>query len=81
MHNRNLTQPLNVDKLLDILEFDVPARWCKEFTVQGFDPLDEGLRKFVEFCTRLESCEHSKGKRKGENPLKPKTTGNIRPKF
>eukprot|EP00957_Ditylum_brightwellii_P190328 14488042-Ditylum_brightwellii.AAC.1 len=58
-HNRNPTQPLDTDELLDILEFGVPASWHREFTVQGFDPVDQGLHKFVEFCTRLESCEPS----------------------
>eukprot|EP00957_Ditylum_brightwellii_P061539 4670113-Ditylum_brightwellii.AAC.1 len=53
-------QPLDKDELLDILKFGVPASWRREFTVQGFDPVDKGLRKFVEFCTRLESCELNK---------------------
>eukprot|EP00957_Ditylum_brightwellii_P200121 15256140-Ditylum_brightwellii.AAC.1 len=75
IHNGNLTQPLNVDELLDILEFGVPARWRREFTVQGFDPVDQGLRKFVEFYTRLELCESSMGKPKGKKLSKPKTAG------
>eukprot|EP00957_Ditylum_brightwellii_P163711 12464040-Ditylum_brightwellii.AAC.1 len=37
-HNGNPTQPLNPDELMDILEFEVPASWRREFTVQGFDP-------------------------------------------
>eukprot|EP00957_Ditylum_brightwellii_P202067 15328438-Ditylum_brightwellii.AAC.1 len=53
-HNGNPTQPLNPDELMDILEFGVPASWRREFTVQGFDSVDQGLCKFVEFCTRLE---------------------------
>eukprot|EP00957_Ditylum_brightwellii_P136447 10406297-Ditylum_brightwellii.AAC.1 len=60
-HNRNPMQPLDADELLDILEVGVPASWRREFTVQGFDSVDQGLRKFVEFCTCLESCEPSKG--------------------
>eukprot|EP00957_Ditylum_brightwellii_P150826 11484543-Ditylum_brightwellii.AAC.1 len=40
-HNRNKTQPLNEDKLMDILEYGVPARWHREFTIQGFDPVDQ----------------------------------------
>eukprot|EP00957_Ditylum_brightwellii_P040685 3079804-Ditylum_brightwellii.AAC.1 len=59
MHNRNAIQPLDKDKLLDILEYRVPASWCREFTVQGFDPVNQGLQKFVEFCTHLESREPS----------------------
>eukprot|EP00957_Ditylum_brightwellii_P023358 1763067-Ditylum_brightwellii.AAC.1 len=43
-HNGNLTQPLSTDKLLDILEYRVLAKWCREFTVQGFDPMDQGLQ-------------------------------------
>eukprot|EP00957_Ditylum_brightwellii_P106813 8149008-Ditylum_brightwellii.AAC.1 len=43
-HNGNLTQPLDVDKLLDILEYGVPAKWRREFTVQSFDPVDQGLQ-------------------------------------
>eukprot|EP00957_Ditylum_brightwellii_P119848 9144880-Ditylum_brightwellii.AAC.1 len=34
--------------------------------------MDQGLRKFVEFCTRLESCEPSKGGSKSEKPSKSK---------
>eukprot|EP00957_Ditylum_brightwellii_P179614 13682064-Ditylum_brightwellii.AAC.1 len=60
-HNENPTQPLNANETFDILEFGVPTSWCREFTVQGFDFVDQGLRKFVEICTRLESCEPSEG--------------------
>eukprot|EP00957_Ditylum_brightwellii_P016992 1281046-Ditylum_brightwellii.AAC.1 len=74
-HNRNLTQPLNADELLDILEFGVLVSWRREFTVQGFDPMDHGLCKFVEFCTCLELCEPSKGRPKGEKLSKLKTVG------
>eukprot|EP00957_Ditylum_brightwellii_P095406 7267134-Ditylum_brightwellii.AAC.1 len=42
-HNGSPTQPLNADELLDILEYGVPLIWCREFTVQGFDPVDQGL--------------------------------------
>ena len=43
--------------------------------MQGFDPVDQGLQKIVEFCTRLELCEPSEDKPKGKKPSKPKTTG------
>eukprot|EP00957_Ditylum_brightwellii_P056206 4260883-Ditylum_brightwellii.AAC.1 len=62
--HRNKTQPLNEDKLMDILEYGVPARWCRKFTLQRFDPVDQGLNFFVEFCTRLESCEPNADKPK-----------------
>eukprot|EP00957_Ditylum_brightwellii_P125174 9542993-Ditylum_brightwellii.AAC.1 len=42
-HNGNPTQPLDADELMDILEFGVPASWRREFTVQGFNPVDQGL--------------------------------------
>eukprot|EP00957_Ditylum_brightwellii_P128227 9779617-Ditylum_brightwellii.AAC.1 len=79
-HNRNPTQPLGADELLVILEFGVRVSWHREFTVQGFDPMDKGLRKFVEFCTHLESCEPSKVESKGEKPLKLKTAGKCKAK-
>eukprot|EP00957_Ditylum_brightwellii_P119403 9109148-Ditylum_brightwellii.AAC.1 len=37
-------QPLDKDTLLDIVKFGVPASWRKEFTVQGFNPVNQGLR-------------------------------------
>eukprot|EP00957_Ditylum_brightwellii_P098491 7503322-Ditylum_brightwellii.AAC.1 len=84
-HNRNCIQPLNKDKLLDILEYGVPVPWHIEFTVKGFDPVDQGLRKSVEFCTCLELCEpimdkpkdkkspksENAGKRKADTPTRP----------
>eukprot|EP00957_Ditylum_brightwellii_P129124 9849337-Ditylum_brightwellii.AAC.1 len=47
--NGNHIQPLDNNKLLDILEYGVPASWHRKFSVQGFDPVDQGLQKFVEF--------------------------------
>ena len=44
-------------KFMEILEYSVPAYYCREFTVQGFDPLTQGLKKFIKFCTQLECCE------------------------
>eukprot|EP00957_Ditylum_brightwellii_P171796 13078119-Ditylum_brightwellii.AAC.1 len=40
--------PLNEDKIIYILEYGVPASWRMEFTVWGFDPVDQGLKKIVE---------------------------------
>ena len=48
--------------------------------MQGFDPVGQGLCKFVEFCTRLELCEPSKGEPKGEKSSKPKTAGKRKAK-
>eukprot|EP00957_Ditylum_brightwellii_P131590 10035327-Ditylum_brightwellii.AAC.1 len=66
VHNRNRIQPLNDEELLDILEYGVPASWRREFIVQGFGPVDQELRKFEEFGTRLESYEPSASKPKDE---------------
>lgn len=79
-HNGNPTKSLDMDRLLDILEFGVPSSWQREFTVQGFDPMDQGLHKFLEFCTCLESCEPSKVEPKGEKPTKSKTVGKRKAK-
>eukprot|EP00957_Ditylum_brightwellii_P183427 13972288-Ditylum_brightwellii.AAC.1 len=68
-------QPLNADKLLDIFKFGVLASWRREFTMQGFDPVDQGLCKFVEFCTCLEFCEPSEDRPKVEKPAKAKSVG------
>eukprot|EP00957_Ditylum_brightwellii_P135057 10297343-Ditylum_brightwellii.AAC.1 len=65
---------------MDILEFGVPASWRREFTVQGFDPVDQGLRKFVEFCTRLELCVPSRSKPKDEPSLTSKIAGKRKAK-
>eukprot|EP00957_Ditylum_brightwellii_P054359 4119115-Ditylum_brightwellii.AAC.1 len=60
---------------MDILEFGVPASWRREFTVQGFNPVDQGIQKFVKFCTRLELCVPSGPEPKVEPSLTSKTSG------
>eukprot|EP00957_Ditylum_brightwellii_P144967 11041909-Ditylum_brightwellii.AAC.2 len=80
VHKANPTQPLEKDELLDVLEFGIPASWHREFTLQGFDPVDQGLRKFVEFCTRLESCGPNEDKPKVKKPAKL-GEGSVRTKF
>ena len=74
-HNGTATQPLDTDELLDILEYGVPSSWRREFTVQGFDPVDQGIRKFVEFCTRLELCVPSGPEPKVESSQTAKAAG------
>eukprot|EP00957_Ditylum_brightwellii_P143030 10898099-Ditylum_brightwellii.AAC.1 len=71
-YNGNKIQQLNDVELFNILEYGVPASWCREFTKQGFDPVDQGFRKFVEFCTCLELCEHSADKPKDKKSPKSK---------
>eukprot|EP00957_Ditylum_brightwellii_P178609 13605003-Ditylum_brightwellii.AAC.1 len=73
--NRNKVQPLDKEKIMDILEYGVPVVWCREFTIQGFDPVDQGLKNFVELCTRLESCEPSMDKPKDKKYPNPKNAG------
>eukprot|EP00957_Ditylum_brightwellii_P089701 6831567-Ditylum_brightwellii.AAC.1 len=63
---------------MDILEYGVPVSWRREFTVQDFDPVDQGLKNFVEFCTRLELCEPSADKPKDEKAPKPKNAGKCK---
>eukprot|EP00957_Ditylum_brightwellii_P087955 6698130-Ditylum_brightwellii.AAC.1 len=65
---------------MDILEFGVPASWRREFTVQGFDLVDQGIRKFVEFCTRLELCVPSGPEPKDNLSLTSKVTGKCKAK-
>ena len=74
-HNGTATQPLDPDELMDILEYGVPASWRREFTVQGFDPVDQGIRKFVEFCTRLELCVPSGPEPKVDSSQTSKAAG------
>eukprot|EP00957_Ditylum_brightwellii_P128827 9827442-Ditylum_brightwellii.AAC.1 len=42
--NGNEVQPLDKDKIMDILEYGVPVAQHREFTLQGFDPVDQGLK-------------------------------------
>eukprot|EP00957_Ditylum_brightwellii_P063450 4816568-Ditylum_brightwellii.AAC.1 len=65
---------------MDILEFRVLLSWCREFTVQGFNPVDQGLRKFVEFFTRLELSVPSKAGPKDESSLTSKIAGKRKAK-
>eukprot|EP00957_Ditylum_brightwellii_P149386 11378120-Ditylum_brightwellii.AAC.1 len=65
---------------MDILEFGVPASWRREFTVQRFDPVDQGICKFMEFYTRLELCAPSGHKPKDELALTSKITGKHKAK-
>eukprot|EP00957_Ditylum_brightwellii_P011128 843280-Ditylum_brightwellii.AAC.2 len=68
-------QPLDPDELMDILEFGVLVSWRREFTMQGFDPVDQGIQKFAEFCTWLELCVPSGPEPKDKPSLTSKITG------
>eukprot|EP00957_Ditylum_brightwellii_P150387 11451783-Ditylum_brightwellii.AAC.1 len=65
---------------MGILEFGVPASWHREFTVQRFDPVDQGIIKFVEFSTCLELCVPSQPEPKDEPSLTSKITGKRKAK-
>ena len=38
---------LNEAELMKILEYGVPPSYCREFRVQSFYPLTQGLKKFL----------------------------------
>ena len=42
---------------LGILEHRIPKACCQEMTIQGFDLMIEGMRKFVDFYSSMEFCE------------------------
>eukprot|EP00957_Ditylum_brightwellii_P171139 13027622-Ditylum_brightwellii.AAC.1 len=65
---------------MDILEFGVLASWHREFTVQGFNPVDQGIRKFVEFCILLELCVPCGPEPKDEPSLTSKIMGTRKAK-
>eukprot|EP00957_Ditylum_brightwellii_P110185 8404645-Ditylum_brightwellii.AAC.1 len=51
---------------MDILEYEVPARWHREFTVQGFCPVDQDKPKDKKFPK-----SENAGKHKADMPTKP----------
>ena len=53
---------------MDILEFRVPSTRCREFAIHGFDPVEEGQKKLVDFCTRLETWNWQAPKKGQVNP-------------
>ena len=48
---------LNHEDLMDVLEYSLPERWRQEMIRQNFQPTEETLKSFVEFCTRLEAYD------------------------
>ena len=65
-------QSLPQEEILDIAEFGTPNSWQKQMVVQGFDPVNNTVSAFVEFCERLEQTESFKEKE--ESPKKAKAT-------
>ena len=48
---------LDDTEILGILKNGIPKPWQKEMTVQEFEPEMEGMKNFIDFCGRIESCE------------------------
>ena len=55
--NGVLSTPLIHEDLMDVLEYSLPDRWRQEMTRQNFQPTEESIKSFVEYCTRLESYD------------------------
>ena len=72
--NRNALEKLDEAEMMDILEFGVPSVWRQQFTIHVFDPVEEGQKKFVDFCTRLETWECQAPKKGQVNPEDRKVT-------
>eukprot|EP00957_Ditylum_brightwellii_P205291 15343241-Ditylum_brightwellii.AAC.1 len=76
--NRNKIQPLDEAKIMDILKYGVQALWCREFTVHGFDPVDQGLKN-VWSSVPVWSCVNPAQTNPGpKSPLSPKMLKNVR---
>ena len=50
-------QSLAMDEVLEIMQYAIPNSWNKEMRRQGFDPLQNSLKKFIDFCERQEESE------------------------
>ena len=50
-------QSLANDKVLEIFQYAIPNSWNKEMRRQGFDPLKQSLKEFIDFCERQEESE------------------------
>lgn len=55
--NFNATQKLDVDELIDILQFGMPNKWQFNMVRDNFNPADHGLQDLVDYCERQEICE------------------------
>ena len=45
------------DEILGLLEASIPNVWQRHMRLQGFKPRKSSVKKFVEFCERLESTK------------------------
>ena len=46
-NNGNPTQKLIDAELMDILEYEVPYNWRRDFILHAFDPVEEGMKKII----------------------------------
>ena len=53
----NENNKLLMDKLMDIVEFSVPAMWQKAMIMHRFDPANHTIQEFIKFCERIEFSE------------------------
>eukprot|EP00957_Ditylum_brightwellii_P047083 3575570-Ditylum_brightwellii.AAC.1 len=57
---------------MDILEYGVPVAWHREFTVQGFDPVDQGLKKLWSSVSVWSHVNPAQTNPRTKSPLSPK---------
>eukprot|EP00957_Ditylum_brightwellii_P108211 8256409-Ditylum_brightwellii.AAC.1 len=63
---------------MDILEYGVPLRWRREFNVQGFDPVDQGLEKLWSSVPVWSCVSPAQTNPRMKSPLSLKIHGNVR---
>ena len=76
------------NKILDLLESEMPISWQRHMVLHGFDPMDRTIAELVNFCERIKLTkelptgkktsrgktgkDHNKGSKKGVKKRKPK---------
>jgi len=50
----NDDQALHEDDLIELIDSHIPNKWQQVMVVQKFDPLENSLQDFIEFCERIE---------------------------
>eukprot|EP00957_Ditylum_brightwellii_P022610 1705525-Ditylum_brightwellii.AAC.1 len=76
--NGNKKQPPDADKIMNILEYGVPVVWCREFTLQGFDPVDQGLEILLSSIPVWSCVNPAQTNPRTKSPLSLKMQGNKR---
>lgn len=70
----NNTQKLSDDELIEVIYFGIPNSWKNEMVRQGFDPIENSVSDFREFCQRLEDIPEFQVKDSKPSAKKSKTT-------